>query len=174
MNRTSTLASAAVVAILVSACSSTPSTTASKPAAEAPKVESAAASKPSPSVATTDPRKDPNSPLAARSIYFDYDDFSVKADYRSVIEAHGRFLSKNTKLQVRLEGNADERGSKEYNLALGQKRAETVAKALMLLGISNDGVEAVSFGEEKPKATGHEEASWTQNRRVDIIYSDEK
>lgn len=128
------------------------------------------ASKPSPSVATTEPRKDPNSPLAARSIYFDYDDFSVKADYRSVIEAHGRFLSKNTKLQVRLEGNADERGSKEYNLALGQKRAETVRKALVMMGVPDARIEAISYGAEKPRAACPEEKCWQENRRVDFAH----
>ena len=117
------------------------------------------------------PYLDPASQLSIkRSIYFDYDNFSVKSDYAPMLEMHGRYLAANPKLAIRVEGNADERGSKEYNLALGQKRAEAVTKALKLYGVKDSQMEAVSFGEEKPKATGHAEADYAQNRRADIAY----
>lgn len=159
---------------LLTACSSTPpvtSTDAAKPAASTPQIETRTSDVTSSAI---DPRKNPKGNLAQRSIYFDYDEFGIKPDGRSVIESHAGLLNQNRKLKVRLEGNADERGSKEYNLALGQKRAESVAKTMAILGVSMDSVEAVSFGEEQPKATDHNEASWAQNRRVDIIYSDGK
>ena len=120
-----------------------------------------------------DPRKDPASPLSKRSIYFDYDSNVVKADYQAVIEAHAGYLLAHKDAKLALQGNTDERGSREYNLALGQRRAEAVRKALSVLGVGDAQMEAVSFGEEKPKATGHDEAAWAENRRVDLVYSDE-
>ena len=87
-----------------------------------------------------------------------------------MLELHGRYLSANPKLSIRVEGNADERGSAEYNLALGQKRAESVVRALKLYGVKDSQMEAVSWGKEKPKAMGHDEAAWAQNRRVDLVY----
>lgn len=114
---------------------------------------------------------DPMSALSKnRSIFFDFDDYSVKKDYISVVENHSKYLSANPKLTVRVEGNADERGGREYNLALGQKRAESVARSMKLFGSKDQQIEAVSFGSEKPKALGHDETSWAQNRRVDITY----
>lgn len=114
---------------------------------------------------------DPQSALSKnRSIFFEFDDFSVRKEYISVVENHSKYLSTNTKLTVRVEGNADERGGREYNLALGQKRAEAVTRAMKLMGSKDVQIEAVSFGSEKPKAAGHDEASWAQNRRVDITY----
>ena len=114
---------------------------------------------------------DPLSALSKnRSVFFEYDDYSVKKEYISVVENHSKYLTTNPKLTVRVEGNADERGGREYNLALGQKRAEAVARAMKLMGSKDVQIEAVSFGSEKPKAAGHDEASWAQNRRVDITY----
>jgi len=114
---------------------------------------------------------DPQSALSKnRSVFFEFDDYSVKKDYIPVVENHSKYLTINSKLTVRLEGNADERGGREYNLALGQKRAEAVARAMKLMGSKDAQIEAVSFGSEKPKAAGHDEASWAQNRRVDITY----
>jgi peptidoglycan-associated lipoprotein len=114
---------------------------------------------------------DPMSALSKnRSIFFDFDDYSVKKDYIPVVESHSKYLSANPKLTVRVEGNADERGGREYNLALGQKRAEAVARSMKLFGSKDQQIEAVSFGSEKPKALGHDETSWAQNRRVDITY----
>jgi peptidoglycan-associated lipoprotein len=120
-----------------------------------------------------DPRKDPASPLSKRSIYFDYDSNVVKDDYRSVIEAHAAYLVAHKDAKVVLQGNTDDRGSREYNLALGQRRAEAVRKALSVLGAGEAQLEAVSFGEEKPRAVGDTEQAYAENRRADIVYSDE-
>jgi peptidoglycan-associated lipoprotein len=117
------------------------------------------------------PHLDPASSLSReRSVYFDFDQFVVRSQDRPVVEAHGKYLAAQRPLKVSIEGNADERGSREYNLALGQKRAQTVLQSLKLLGVSDDQLEAVSYGEERPKATGHDEESWAQNRRADIRY----
>ena len=120
-----------------------------------------------------DPRKDPASPLSKRSIYFDYDSDAIKDDYQRVIEAHAAYLVAHKDVKVTLQGNTDARGSREYNLALGQRRAEAVRKALSVLGASSAQMEAVSFGEEKPRAVGDTEQDYAENRRVDIVYSDE-
>ncbi len=117
-----------------------------------------------------DPLNDPNSPLAKRSVFFDFDSFVVKPEFQTLVEAHGKYLTTNKARRIVIEGNADERGSREYNLALGQKRADAVKSRLALLGVAEGQVETVSFGEEKPRATGHDEASWAQNRRADINY----
>lgn len=106
----------------------------------------------------------------SRLVYFDYDSFDLKPESQSVIEAHARFLRANAQRKVSLEGHTDERGGREYNLALGQKRAEAVRRALSLLGVADAQMEAVSFGKEKPAATGSDEAAWAQNRRVEIVY----
>jgi len=106
----------------------------------------------------------------ARIVYFDYDSFSIKAEFQSLIESHARFLKANPNRRVSIEGNTDERGGHEYNLALGQKRSEAVRRALTLLGVSDSQVEAVSFGSEKPASTGHDEAAFAQNRRAEFSY----
>lgn len=120
-----------------------------------------------------DPRKDPASPLSKRSIYFDFDSFVVKDDYRPVIEAHASYLTGRRNVRVIIQGNADERGSREYNLALGQKRAEAVRRSFAVLGVQDDQMEAVSFGEEKPRSLGTSEQDYAENRRADIVYGDE-
>ena len=107
---------------------------------------------------------------AQRSVYYDYDRFDVKSEYQPAIEAHGRYLREHSGARLTIEGNGDERGSREYNLALGQRRAEAVRQMLKLWGAADEQVEAVSFGEEKPRAQGHDEASWAQNRRSDFVY----
>ncbi len=117
-----------------------------------------------------DPLNDPSSPLARRSIYFDFDSYTVRDEYRGTIEAHARYLISNQGRRLVIQGNADERGSREYNLALGQKRSEAVRKALSALGVNEAQIEAVSFGEEKPRATGADEASYAENRRADLVY----
>jgi peptidoglycan-associated lipoprotein len=120
--------------------------------------------------AKLDPLKDPTSPLAKRSIYFDYDSYVVRDEYRSTIDAHARYLAAERNRRVVVQGNTDERGSREYNLALGQKRAEAVRRSLTALGVPESQVEAVSLGEEKPRATGQDEASFAENRRGDLVY----
>ncbi len=113
----------------------------------------------------------PNSLISKeRSVFFDYDQFVVKGQYQALVERQAKYLVANPSLSVRLEGNADERGGREYNLALGQKRAEAVARALKVYGVSDKQAEAVSLGSEKPLAQGHDEAAWAQNRRVDFAY----
>lgn len=103
-------------------------------------------------------------------IYFDFDSYVVKPEFQSVVEAHARFLTANKSRKVAIEGNTDERGGREYNLALGQKRAEAVRRALGLLGVADAQVEAVSFGKEKPAAPGMDEASMAKNRRAEFNY----
>ena len=124
--------------------------------------------------ALSDPRRDPNNILSKRSVYFDFDKSVVKDEYRPMIEAHAAYLKSKHDAHVTLQGNTDERGSREYNLALGQKRAEAVRKSLAVLGVSDSQMEAVSFGEEKPRNEGHTEAAYAENRRTDIVYSDEQ
>lgn len=121
-------------------------------------------------VQETDPLNDPASPLAKRSIYFQYDSFVVQPEFQSVVEAHARYLSANRGKHVVIEGNTDERGSREYNLALGQKRADAVRRALATLGVDDNQMESISFGEEKPRALGMDEPSFAENRRADLSY----
>ncbi len=105
-----------------------------------------------------------------RIVYFDYDSFEVKPEFTSVLEANARYLNANRGVRVALEGHTDERGGREYNLALGQKRAEAVRRAMSLLGVQDNQMEAVSFGEEKPAQTGADESAWAKNRRVELTY----
>ena len=106
----------------------------------------------------------------ARIIYFDFDSFTVKPEYQSVLEGHSRYLKASSARKVMLEGHTDERGGREYNLALGQKRAEAVRRSMALLGVPDAQMEAVSYGEEKPAAQGHSESAFAQNRRVELSY----
>ncbi len=106
----------------------------------------------------------------SRVVYFDFDKYDVKAEYRPVVAANAQWLKANPSGKVVLEGNTDERGSAEYNLALGQKRAESVRQALQLLGVSDSQMEAISYGKERPAVDGHDEAAWAKNRRVDFSY----
>ena len=117
-----------------------------------------------------DPLNDPNSPLAKRSIYFDFDSYAVKDDYQPLLQQHSTYLKGHPERRVLIQGNTDERGTSEYNLALGQKRAEAVRRAMSLMGVADTQMEAVSLGKEKPVATGHDEAAWAQNRRADLVY----
>ena len=101
-------------------------------------------------------------------VYFDYDSFVVKDEFRGLIDGHAKVLAANRSKRVVIEGHTDERGGREYNLALGQKRAEAVARSLALLGASESQIEAVSFGEERPAVEGHDEAAWARNRRAEV------
>lgn len=114
---------------------------------------------------------DPKSEIAtARSVYFDFDQSVVKANALSLLERHSKYLQTNPQLAIRIEGNTDERGGAEYNLALGQRRAEAVRSALKVYGVKDAQMEAVSWGKERPKFRGHDEADWGQNRRADLQY----
>ena len=166
--------------VLLAACSSTPiATVAPAPTPSAPitPVAQNNPARPTPAVESKvqpvaiPPYLDPRSALSTnRSIWFDYDVFGTKPEFNQMLQLHGKYLASNPKLSIRVEGNADERGSSEYNLALGQKRADAVVRALKVFGVANSQVEAVSWGKEKPKAIGHDETAWAQNRRVDLVY----
>ena len=117
-----------------------------------------------------DPLNDPSSVLANRSIYFDLDSYVIRDEYNSVIDAHGKYLVSRPDRKINILGNTDERGGSEYNLALGQKRADAVRRALALEGVAESQMEAVSNGKEKPKTQGSNEEAWKENRRADIFY----
>ena len=177
--------------VLLTACSSTPMATSSQTTGQAPDAAWAAA----PSAASTDRQAtananatataatstvatlmlpaylDPKSRLSReRSVYFAYDEFSIDADYAGLIERHGRFLAAHPELAIRIEGNSDERGGSEYNLALGQKRADAVLRALKIYGVRDQQLEAISWGEAKPVSSAGTEAAWAQDRRADLQY----
>ncbi len=145
---------------------------------EEPKAEAPAAEAPAPAVeapkavepVAVDALDDPNSILARRSTYYPFDVSVVQAADRPLVEAHAKYLSEHPDRKVRLEGNCDERGSNEYNLALGQRRADGVKKLLLAGGAKASQIESVSNGEEKPKATCHDESCWKENRRTDLVY----
>jgi peptidoglycan-associated lipoprotein len=173
-----------LLTILLGACSSTPVAT----PAPAPKPLAAVApapiAQPAPAVAAAKPTPsstvakvmlpaylDPTSDISTgRSVYFDFDMALVKPAFRSVVERHGKYLTSNPKLAIKIEGNTDERGSAEYNLALGQKRAEAVRQALKIDGVKETQMEAISWGSQRPKAADHDESAWAQNRRADLQY----
>jgi len=117
-----------------------------------------------------DPLQDPASPLAQRIIYFDFDRSDIRSEYLQTITAHARYLVAHPDQMVRLEGHADERGSREYNIALGDRRAQAVRRVFLFQGVRAQQIEVVSYGEERPQAQGHDEASWDRNRRVEIKY----
>ena len=120
--------------------------------------------------ANADPLNDPKGVLANRSVYFDFDSYVVREDGKPVVSNHANYLNQNKSRKVLIQGNTDDRGGSEYNLALGQKRAEAVRRSMSTLGVAESQMEAVSLGEEKPKATGSGEAAWAENRRADIVY----
>lgn len=120
------------------------------------------------------PHLDPANKLSSeRSVYFDFDQYVVKDEYRATVESHAKYLTEQRNLKIKIEGNADERGSREYNLALGQKRADAVKRSMQTVGVQENQIETISYGEEKPKATGETEEAWAQNRRADIVYEGE-
>lgn len=111
-----------------------------------------------------------DSPLASRVIYFEYDSAKVNDESLGLLEAHGNFIAANGNVSVRLEGHADERGSREYNIALGDRRAQSVRRILLFQGASSDQIDTISYGEEQPAQLGHDEAAWSKNRRVELVY----
>jgi peptidoglycan-associated lipoprotein len=182
---------AAAFAVLLAGCQSTPTTQDAAPVEDRAAAGASGTSGASTSGAGTsgvsgtsagtsgtgaaggNPLKDPANVLSKRSVYFDFDSFVVKDEYKPLIEAHGRYLTGNRSARMTIQGNTDERGSREYNIALGQKRADSVKRMLMLMGAQEAQVETVSFGKEKPRNPGHDEAAWAQNRRDDIVYAGE-
>ena len=163
-----TLFSALTLALLYG-CASTPVET-EKPAAPSAEpaqvpVSPPLAGRPVPAAAQID--------LSKRSVFYDYDKYDIKDEYRPVLQAHGKYLAENRGKKMLIQGNCDERGSREYNIALGQRRAEGVKRMLLLMGATNTQVESVSLGEEKPRCLDHNEACWWQNRRSDMLYGGE-
>ena len=163
----------ATAATLLAACSTTPKA----PAPAAPVVVAPPPATAAPAVvepvapAATAEYLDPNSPIARRrSVYFGFDDSSIRPQDRDVIELQGRYLASHPNVSVRVEGNTDERGGSEYNLALGQRRADAMARAMEIYGAKTSQMETTSWGKEKPVALGHDEAAWAQNRRADVVY----
>jgi peptidoglycan-associated lipoprotein len=112
-------------------------------------------------------------PLSQRSIYYELDKFDIKDEYRGMVESHAKYLRENPAARMLIQGNTDERGSREYNIGLGQRRADGVKRMLVLLGARDNQIESVSLGEEKPQAEGHDEGAWAKNRRSDMLYSGE-
>ena len=163
----------ALLALLISGCSSTPDdASANAPVESRNGIATVNAGgvdgRNLPAVLT-----DPKSILSKRNIYFDYDRYDVGSDYKDLVAAHAKFLSNNRQFRVLIQGNTDDRGSREYNLALGQKRADSIKKMLVMLGANESQVESVSLGEEKPKMEGQNETAWAENRRGDILYNGE-
>lgn len=159
----------------LAACSSTPPEATSAPTAEKAAVHTAA-----PAAATTSavkpmlyPPKGVGGALGERSVYYDFDKYAVQSQYKPVVDAHGAFLLSHPASKVVLQGNCDERGSREYNLGLGQRRADSVRKVLAAKGVKDSQMETVSFGKEKPHNPGHNEKAWAENRRTDIVYQGE-
>ncbi len=184
----------ATLAALLAACSSTPTKTepvkvdevkvAPTPPAKAdtppppppPQPQAIAPAKPLEEAKVEDsvfPPKGAAGDLGKRSIYYAFDSFAVSDEYKGIPTAHAGFLSAHSKAHVTLQGNCDERGSREYNLALGQRRADGVKNLMTLSGAGGDQIEVVSYGKEKPQAAGHDEESWAKNRRVDFVYQGE-
>lgn len=176
----------AIVAIAgtIAACSTTPPPKTETPApapvakaAEVPKPAPSVQSKPAPAPAPVAvnplaPYLDPNNPISTdRSVFFAFDRADVMGDGSETVMRQGNYLASAAKVAVRIEGNCDERGSREYNLALGQRRADSVAGRLRAMGVRGSQLETVSYGKEKPRASGHSEDAWKQNRRADIVYA---
>jgi peptidoglycan-associated lipoprotein len=177
------LSAGAAFGLVFQGCTTTPE------AQEPAKVEDKSGGKPAPETRAVDkPKiaavdvtardtanvlKDPNNILSKRSLYYDYDKFDVRDEYRALVEAHARYLRENASARILIQGNTDERGSREYNVGLGQRRSDGVKKMLMLLGARENQIESVSLGEEKPQDAGHDESAWAKNRRSDILYNGE-
>lgn len=184
MNPMNVRALMATLVLGMAGCSSTPvvspatpgtASTAAAPGRSTPSAAATTGSTPAPAsrvaTVTLPDDRDPRNDLAAkRSVYFDFDESALRGADTPLIERHGRYLSSHPAVRIRVEGNTDERGSVEYNLALGQKRAESVLRALRIYGVRDAQVEAVSWGETKPRAGGHDESAWVLNRRADLQY----
>ena len=174
---------AVLATAILAACSSTPTkeqegaavedrggVTSQQPVTKPPVATGPSTTPLDPKGVSGNPLKDPSNVLSKRSIYFELDSNIVKEEFKPLVAAHARYLQQNRGQKMTLQGNADERGSREYNLALGQRRADAVKQMMTLLGAQSEQIETVSFGEEKPRSTGHDEASWSENRRADLAY----
>jgi peptidoglycan-associated lipoprotein len=163
--------------LLATACSNTPTSEdtpsrvdASPPAVQRPTESIAAPGSAGPLAGASDALHEPNSIPSARSVFFDYDQSLIKDPDKRILRAHADYLRQHPRARIVAQGNTDERGTREYNIALGQQRAEAVRRFLILLGAEDRQIETVSFGKEKPGCTLSDESCWTQNRRVDLAY----
>ncbi|MDN0073926.1 peptidoglycan-associated lipoprotein Pal [Crenobacter sp. SG2303] len=165
------LALGAATVLALAACSSTKPM---DPAATAPVASGSGANSGATAGAqqggAVDPLNDPNSQLAKRNVYFDFDSSSVRSSEKPTVEAHAAYLAAHPDRKLQVQGNTDSRGSREYNLALGQRRAESVKNAMQVLGAKDSQIEAISYGKEKPKSNGSSDADYAENRRDDIVY----
>jgi peptidoglycan-associated lipoprotein len=165
----------ALALALMYGCASTPETKPAEPQAapaQPPAAPPQSAVQPvQPSAVQAESLKDGT--LGKRSVYYDLDKYDVKAEFRPLLQAHGKYLAEHRNAKMLVQGNCDERGSREYNIALGQRRSEGVKRMLVLMGATESQVEPVSLGEEKPRCTEHAEGCWSQNRRSDMLYGGE-
>lgn len=161
-------------ALLAAACSNAPTKEAAPVAAPTPvaprPTEATTAPNRAAEIGAPSPLKDPNNILSKRSVFFDFDQSLIKDPDRPLLQAHANYLRQHPNTRVTVQGNTDERGSREYNLALGQRRADAVKRYLTVLGAEDRQIDTVSFGKEKPRCTVSEESCWSQNRRADLVY----
>ncbi len=163
--------------LLVAACSNAPTeeTAPSKgdapvPVAQRPAETTTTPSRAVPVTGAPDAPRDPSNIVSRRSVFFDYDQSLIRDPERSLLQAHANYLRQHPSTKIVVQGNTDERGTREYNIALGQQRADTAKRFLILLGAADHQIETVNFGKEKPRCTLSEESCWTQNRRADLVY----
>jgi peptidoglycan-associated lipoprotein len=182
MNKVLTAACAAFAIAMVYGCASSDVKPEGKPSVEDRTPGATSPTQPggpivvepvTPSEVAGNPLKDPKNILSKRSIYYDYDKDDIKDEYRPIVQAHARYLSQNRGAKMLIQGNCDERGSREYNIALGQRRADGVKRMLGLLGANESQIETTSLGEEKPRCTAKTEECYAQNRRSDMLYNGE-
>jgi len=178
MNMVKKLFVATVPLLVLAGCASTPESVTQAPVEETVPAQ-AAVDQPVAAVATAAPANtgfsghvldDPSSLLAKRVVYFDFDKSDISREARDIIASHAKYLADHSSARITLEGHADERGSREYNMGLGERRGNAVSKFLMLQGVAARQVEVISYGEERPAAFGHDESSWQLNRRAEILY----
>jgi len=175
----------ALIAALVAGCSSTPTKDTGAPVDDrsttaAPGTGAGTAGTTGSGISGTpnnaaqgNPLRDPNNILSKRIVYFDFDSYTVRDQDKPIIEAHARYLQANRNARLTIQGNTDERGSREYNIALGQKRADAVKRMMAVMGVNEAQIETVSFGKEKPRNPGHDEGAWSENRRDEFVYQGE-
>ncbi len=172
MNRFTKLLALILIGLLAAACSSTPKKGAGAGVEDLSGTAGGAAGSGVGAGGSfaSQPWNDPSSPLSNRVIYFNYDSSEVANQDREVVAEHARYIAAHKDVTVTLDGNTDERGSREYNIGLGERRANAVRDLMLVQGVADSQIKTVSYGEEKPAVEGHDEAAWAKNRRVEIVY----
>lgn len=160
----------AVLALSVAACSKNVKPTAPAPATAAPAQAAPTPPPAAPAAPQVSPLDDPSSPLAQRVVYFDFDKSDIKPDFLDTLTAHAKYLVANPSQKIRIEGYTDERGTVEYNIALGDRRAQAVRRFMLFQGVNADQITTVSYGEAHPADSGHDETAWAKNRRAVVVY----